>query len=301
MPVRNGAATIEPCLQALLDVLPPSRSEIIVVDNGSTDETLAIVGRFPVQGRRLGARYVSSSRNVGAVAGQYDLLAFIDADCVMQAGWVEAALLVLNDDGAAICGARYQIRENAGWVERAWDEAHRDRSQLVHDVEYVPGGNLALRWTTFERLGGYDEAIETGEDMDLCIRAAKSAGRVVCVPEMRMVHLGEPRTFRAVVRRHAWHGRGAELFYSNGRVCFVTISTVAFAASLLASAAGLVAVFAGRPSPAAAAIPAAALVPGVYAARYARGGWSHALRLWLVYLAYFLGRTRGMVSARLRP
>ena len=65
--------------------------------------------------------------------------------------------------------------------------------------------------------------------MDLCIRAAKSAGRVVCVPEMRMVHLGEPRTFRAVVRRHAWHGRGAELFYSNGRVCFVTISTVAFA------------------------------------------------------------------------
>lgn len=302
VPVRNAARTIGDCLRSLIAVLPAGESEIIVVDNGSTDGTLDIVSGLGVRLLTTTEAGVSGNRNRGADAACFDMLAFVDADCLACPGWFDSVRAGLADPTVGVCGDRYLLPSDAGWLATAWDRAHQSNTPPNAATEYVPGGNLAIRTDTFRRLGGFLTTMETGEDMDLCMRAKAGGWRVVRNAEMRMVHLGEPTTLSALRRRNAWHGRGARLFYASGRLCFATVCTAVFAISALASPLVLAAaLYIDRPWLAlGAALPLA--IPAAYAVRYARDGsvW-HAGQLWLAYIAYFIGRAQGLIMARLRP
>jgi GT2 family glycosyltransferase len=292
VPVRNSSRTIEACLQALIDEVPADVREIIVIDNGSTDGTPDLVRRFPVQLHQSAQKWVAATRNEAARLARYDLLAFVDSDCVVQAPWLETLRRLLLEPTVGIVGCKYEIRRGSTWVERAWNAAHGIRRREPHDVEYVPGGNFAMRRAVFESVGGFDEAVETGEDMDLCQRVTTAGLRVVQTADMVCIHLGEPRTLAAIYRRNRWHGRGARLRYPNGRRSPVLLATLAFAASLGVVPASLVAGLRLHTWLLSPLVACPLLVPAVYAGRYARPPkLTHFGQLWPIYTAYFLGRT----------
>src|SRR5262249_50741525 len=91
LPVRDGEATIETAVQALLGQDHPRDCfEIIVVDNGSRDRTSSILGKYSasiriVQEEKRGA---SAARNAGIRAAYHPHIAFTDADCVPEANWL---------------------------------------------------------------------------------------------------------------------------------------------------------------------------------------------------------------------
>jgi GT2 family glycosyltransferase len=292
VPTRNVAGTIESCLDALVRALPEPERDIVVVDNGSSDDTLVRVRRYPVRVIERRGGFVSASRNAGAQAARHDLVAFIDSDCVVEDGWREALTAALAGPDVGIVGHRHVLRPEATWVERAWDAAHRKpMTDPQADVVYVPAGNFAARRDVFLDVGGFDETLETGEDPDLCARVAQRGLRIVEVRAMRVAHLGEPRTLGAVFRRERWHGRGARLRYGDGRLAPITIATVAFGVLLLVALAAFAGGLVVDPRFAVAlALPLA--VPAVYAARYARPPRARqGIRLLAIYTAYFLGRT----------
>src|SRR5208282_1897857 len=110
----------------------------------------------------------------------------------------------LEEFGSGIVGAHYEIPEDATWVGRVWCE---DRSaEKVGDVSYVPAGDLLLRREVFSQLGGFDESIQTNEDLELCRRAASAGFTVRSYPQLRVVHLGTPRTLEGFYRKQRWHG-----------------------------------------------------------------------------------------------
>lgn len=301
IPVRNSASTIEACLRAVLAELSPAvDAQVIVVDNGSTDHTPALARSFPIEWITSTAAFVAGSRNDAVRHARGEIIAFVDSDCSVRPGWFSTMTETLRDRlDIGIVGCFYTSRDRPTWVERTWLAAHGCNHQEARPAKYIPCGNLAIRRSVFEAIGGFDDTLETGEDMDLCLRCVQAGFAVVQDRRMVNVHLGEPKTLAAVFRRNRWHGRGARMRYANGRWSLVLAATLIFALGAVATVAGLLASLAGGVSALALApLAASAGIPAVYAMRYAHPrGPLTVLRLWAIYTAYFAGRAAALPPA----
>lgn len=202
VPCKDEGATIGPCLTSLREQVPgPVR--LVVVDNGSTDGSLEIARQLADEVLEVPVGPIARLRNLGAAAlGDVDALAFVDADCEVQPGWLAAGLERL--DTVHLVGARAQAAADAPWVARRWAAIEEARA---HD-DRVWSQHLMIRRATFERIGGFDENLPTGEDIDLSTRVARAGGRVGLEPAMVAVHHGYPPDLRAFLRRERWHTRG---------------------------------------------------------------------------------------------
>jgi GT2 family glycosyltransferase len=200
VPCLDEHATIRACiLSARRQEPPPAR--IVVVDNGSTDGSLAEAEALADHVVEDAGATIGRLRNVGALAaGACDILAFLDGDCTAEPGWLAAALGALKDGD--VVGARTEAPSGGSWVACRWAQVE---ARLARTASYVGSANMAVRRDVFERVGGFDESLGTSEDVDLCERIVAAGGRVVLVPLMRVVHHGAPANLKAFARRQLWH------------------------------------------------------------------------------------------------
>jgi glycosyltransferase involved in cell wall biosynthesis len=206
VPVHNGEATIRTCIEALLAQDWPSQAlELIVVDNRSTDATRAVVAEYPV--RLLEERRAQSSyaaRNRGAAASHGDILAFTDADCVPDPGWVRALAAALQPDGVGLAAGPIEAWRCERLVERYQAvRALRAERAMRHPVlPFAQTANAACPRVVFDAVGGFDAACRFGGDLDFC-------WRLQCRTGMRLVYASA-----AVVRhRHRTTWRGLFALY----------------------------------------------------------------------------------------
>ena len=206
VPVRNDANRLRRCLETLQTATANVPTEIIVADNGSTDDSAAVGARAGARVVALPDRRVAEVRNQAAATAQGQLLAFIDADHEIDRGWGEAAMKALEDSSIAAVGAQYHAPANGTWVQQAYDLLRRHQPGN-RPVEWLPSGNLVVRKDAFERTGGFDATLETCEDVDLCQKLTGNGGRIMAVEGMRSVHLGDPATLKALYFGELWRGR----------------------------------------------------------------------------------------------
>ena len=209
IPALNEERMVGRCLESLVKmVFTRDRFEVLVVDNGSRDKTLAIAESFQ---DRLNLRIlqkanvrISALRNLGARAATGDILAFLDADCLAPEDWLDRIVELAPADGAGVLGAHYLLPHDSTWVGRTW---HRyQEAPKSGEVSHVPAGDLIMRREDFLKLGGFDETIQTNEDYELCERARKSGMDVRAFPRIGVVHLGTAQSLRVFFRKQAWHG-----------------------------------------------------------------------------------------------
>ena len=209
VPALNEEHVIGRCLASLAGQrLPQSCFEVIVVDNGSTDRTVDIARSFnsslPVTVMEKTGAPIAALRNCGAARARGRYIAFLDADCVAPAHWLQAAYDLLHADEGRIIGAQYRIPSPSSWVAEAW---YGDLWRLKDGpVAYVPGGDMAVSRELFLNLGGFDETIVTSEDCEFCERAGHSTVTILAVPSLSVVHLGTPQTLGGFFRKQSWHG-----------------------------------------------------------------------------------------------
>ena len=207
VPVRNDATRLEVCLRSISrNGHGSDRIEIIVVDNGSTDDSAAVARRFGAAVLRIENARVAELRNQGARRATGDVLAFIDADNEIAAGWVYAALECLRLSNTAVVGALYQPPVDGTWVQRTYGYL-RGIPSGQHDTDWLGSGNLAVSRTVFESIGGFDTTLETCEDVDFCHRVRALGLRVVSDARLKSIHHGDPRTLREVFSSERWRGR----------------------------------------------------------------------------------------------
>jgi hypothetical protein len=226
IPCKNEEATLGRCLTALRDQRPaPVR--IVVVDNGSTDASPRIAAELADEVLQITGGTVAGLRNAGAaLAGEVAVLAFVDADCEVAPGWISAALQGLQD--ADLVGARMLAGPAASWVARRWAAIE---SAGAHQGSQVWSGHLAVNRALFDRIGGFDARLGTGEDSDLGLRVRAAGGGVRQVPGMVAVHHGFPETLGAFWRRERWHSRTPGWFgRMSGRSRALVTLTTAWAA-----------------------------------------------------------------------
>lgn len=207
IPARNEARYIDKCLTAIRNVkVPCGDIEVIVVDNGSTDETAHIA-------RTFGARVViktdgtiGSLRNFGARIARADVIAFLDADCIVPEDWLMKALTYFSVNRKTLVGFRMIVPPEANWVAQCWDTLF-SRRNITSEVDWLPSGNMILPKEAFFCVGGFDESLETNEDYDLSFRLRERGYRIVSSAETSVVHLRPPRSLGQVFKKELWHGK----------------------------------------------------------------------------------------------
>ncbi len=170
----NGGQTLEACLCSLKKIDYPNY-EVIVVDDGSTDQTKEILAGHPwVKAIHQSNQGLSVARNVGAAAATGAILAYTDSDCMADPDWLFYLVgTLLSGDYAGVGGPNISPpAEN--WHQACVAAAPGGPSHvLLTDViaEHIPGCNMAFHRWAFDRIGGFDpEYRKAGDDVDFCWR-----------------------------------------------------------------------------------------------------------------------------------
>ncbi|HYN08808.1 MAG TPA: glycosyltransferase [Vicinamibacterales bacterium] len=207
IPVRNDAQRLKHCLRTIrAGRHRPADIELVVADNGSTDESASVAREagatvVPLPGIRLG-----ELRNRAVAAARGDVLAFVDADHEIGPDWVLSALSVLADESVAAVGAPCRPPSPATWVQKIYDRLRRHPG-AQEEVTWLGSGNMAVRRSAFERVGGFDTTLETCEDVDLCRKLRANGYRLIGDARLHNIHYGDPRTLRHVFFGELWRGR----------------------------------------------------------------------------------------------
>ena len=207
IPAYNEETFIESCLSCLnAQSFPCDEFEVILVDNGSTDRTAAIAnrfkGKFALAVISKSKITISAVRNLGASLSKGDIVVFLDGDCLTQPAWIAEGLRLAPASG--IWGAHYRIPSSATWVSRVWFTYQAKEQEGA--VSFIPASNMFIRRSDFDALGGFDESIQTSEDVDICNRAHAVGMPVVAFRVLAVVHEGIPRNLLQFYRQNRWHG-----------------------------------------------------------------------------------------------
>ncbi len=215
--VLDGLPWLDDQLAALAAQECASEWEVVVADNGSTDESATTVRAW---GDRNGAirlvdasarRGPAAARNIGAGQARGDLLAFCDADDVVEPGWLQALSSSLSR--ADVVAGAFEMGSLNG----------RDRGiarpAVTSQIGRLPAGlaaNLGVRRSAFDAVGGFDEDLMVGEDIDLCWRL-QLAGFTFATEQSAVVAKRERQTGAELFRQGISHGRSVPRLYRKHR------------------------------------------------------------------------------------
>ncbi|MCM2266181.1 MAG: glycosyltransferase [Elusimicrobiales bacterium] len=207
VPVYNGARTIGLALDALL-AQTVKDLEIIVADDGSTDNTAELVRARPVKYLRQENAGPAKARNLGWRAASGEIIFFTDSDCVPEPEWVAKLLRAFADPAVSAAGGTYGIKNPESLVAQCihYDIQYR-HARLGTEVAYLGSFSLALRRTALEAAGGFDESfrIACGEDADLSYRLYKAGHRFRFDKNCLVFH-HFPVGFTHFCRQQFWRG-----------------------------------------------------------------------------------------------
>jgi len=209
IPCYNEENNISRCLESLekLDY-PTSLVQVIVVDNGSQDRSRMIASQFRIQLLQKAGGTIGAVRNYGAKFAHGDILAFVDADCVVSTDWIRSFLQYFRDkdNKVGIAGSPPPPPPEGNLLQHAWF-SHR-MEKYIGEAEYIGSANLIISQSLFNHVGGFDETIPSGEDYDLCTRVIQTGYKVISDYRIKSYHYGYPSTISAFVKREIWHGKG---------------------------------------------------------------------------------------------
>jgi len=206
--VHNGRPYLEGCLDSLRRTLPAD-AEIIVVDNGSTDGSAALVQAWMPEARlRVNPtnRGFAAACHQGAEEARGEVLVFLNQDTRVESGWLEALLEPFQDPGVGLTTPTILWMDDPERVQSCGQDVHytglvfarcfgTPRSALADavptDVAAVSGAAFAIRREVWEELGGFSKTFFMYyEETDLSWRAQRAGYRCLHVPASIVYHAG---------------------------------------------------------------------------------------------------------------
>jgi cellulose synthase/poly-beta-1,6-N-acetylglucosamine synthase-like glycosyltransferase len=186
VPVRDGEPTIADCLDAILATdFPAERREILVVDNGSSDGTADLIQSRPVRYLREPRRGVSNARNHGIAESTGEILAFVDADCLVEPQWLTELVRPFEDQeiGSVAGDLQHVAPTTAAERQSARLLGNWQRFAFTSNPAYPITANAAYRRDVIERIGTFDPHMTRAQDVELGLRFQERSGRRLAYAE----------------------------------------------------------------------------------------------------------------------
>jgi cellulose synthase/poly-beta-1,6-N-acetylglucosamine synthase-like glycosyltransferase len=180
VPVRDSESTIGPCLDSILATdYPPRCREILVVDNGSSDSTAALIRSRPVRYLRDPRRGVSNARNRGISESTGEICAFVDADCVVEPQWLTELVRPFEDPEVGSVGGNLEHSPPKSAAERQAVRLLGNWQRFAFDSNpaYPITANAAYRREVLDRIGRFDPHMVRAQDVELGLRFRERSGR----------------------------------------------------------------------------------------------------------------------------
>ena len=204
--MKNEEDCIESCLKAVLNnSYTREQYEIICIDNGSVDNTVELAKKYTTNVFQVPDKTISCLRNYGAQKAQGEYLAFVDADCVVDGEWLKAASIYFDNQDVVAFGSTPEIPYDSSWVQKAW-YINKGKRREVQLVEWLESMNLFVRKDVFWSLDGFNENLETCEDVDLCYRIGAKY-KIVSDKRIKSIHSGEAKTLLEFFKKEMWRGK----------------------------------------------------------------------------------------------
>lgn len=212
----NGAATLHGCLDSLMKLDYPD-FEIILVDDGSTDDTPQIAADFPqVRHIRQENRGLSVARNVGAEAANGEIVAYTDDDCVVDRDWLTYLVQAMRDQQVQAIGGPNLPPPTDSWVAKCVAASPGGPSHVMLDdryAEHVPGCNMAFYRDELLDLGGFDPQFrQAGDDVDVCWRFLDAGKKIGYAPGAMVWH-HRRSTAKAYFKQQKGYGRSEAMVH----------------------------------------------------------------------------------------
>ncbi|MFT3866517.1 MAG: mycofactocin biosynthesis glycosyltransferase MftF [Solirubrobacterales bacterium] len=220
VPVLDGGERLGTLVAALA-----AEGPVIVVDDGSRDGS-------GERAERAGARVIrhdsprgpAAARNAGLAVAGTELVAFVDADCEVAPGWRRGlAALFAADPELALLAPRVRSAPGGSALARHEEAGspldlgpHASLVGLDRRITYLPAAALLARRDALLALGGYDESMRFGEDVDLVWRALAAGHRARYAPSREVAHRPRPSVAAFARQRAGYGGSAPELVRRHG-------------------------------------------------------------------------------------
>jgi glycosyltransferase involved in cell wall biosynthesis len=169
----NGGSTIRDTMEGLTRLDYPNY-EVIVIDDGSTDDTAAIAAEYPVRVISTENRGLSSARNTGWQQATGEIVAYIDDDAYPDPDWLRFLVTVFEDSEFVGVGGPNLPPAGDGWIADCVANAPGGPVHVLvtdTEAEHIPGCNMAFRRQALSVIGGFDPVYRAaGDDVDICWR-----------------------------------------------------------------------------------------------------------------------------------
>lgn len=207
----NAADTIADCLTSLQTLTYP-HADVIVVDDGSKDETAAIVARYPgVRLITIPNGGLSAARNVGLEHATGEIVAYTDADVRVDPDWLTYLVQPFLTSNVVGSGGPNVVPADDGVVAQCVARAPGGPTHVLLDdriAEHVPGCNMAFRRDALVAVGGFNPVyLRAGDDVDICWRL-QAKGQTIGFAPSALVWHHHRSSIKAYWRQQAGYGEG---------------------------------------------------------------------------------------------
>jgi len=193
IPTFNGASRITKCLDALLQQKSALSREILVVDDGSTDNTVQVVQQY--QGIRLISQAnagPAAARNRGALEARGEIVLFTDDDCIPASSWLAEMIAPFSDVDVAGVKGVYRTRQKqliARFVQIEYEDRYRRMARFVN-IDFIDTYSAAFHRDRFLATGGFDAdfPVACAEDAELSYRMSSVGWKMKFAPKAVVYH-----------------------------------------------------------------------------------------------------------------
>ena len=217
IPVKNEELLIGQCLESLKKLnYPRDKMEIIISDGLSNDNTVKIAQNYGAKVVENKIQTVAPGRNIGFAISKGDLVAFSDADCVMDKNWLNNSLKYFKDEKVGGVGGPNLPPPNESYFEKAVrilfslgslisGSAHAIELKKIKSVEGIPGCNAVYKREVLKKAMPVDESLLTCDDVEMNYKIIREGYKLLYAPDVVVWHYrrDNPRKFWKQIYRYA--------------------------------------------------------------------------------------------------